>query len=287
MVHSMTAFARSTSETEHGHFTWEIRSVNSRYLEAFFRLPDAFRDLEPLLREQLKTNLSRGKVECSLRFQASNQQQSLKVNEELVKQLVHATDQIQAITGPGQALDPLELLQWPGVLSPEETDSKALQQSALAAFKDCLQQSLTGRAQEGAELAKLIQERLDKMHGLVAYVQENMPAALAAQKANIVERLGDLQQNLEPNRLEAEMVLLANKADVAEELDRINTHIQAVQNILIKDEPIGRHLDFMMQELNREANTLSSKSLTSGITQAAVDLKVLIEQAREQVQNIE
>lgn len=287
MVHSMTAFARSTSETEHGHFTWEIRSVNSRYLEAFFRLPDAFRDLEPLLREQLKTGLSRGKVECSLRFQPNNQQQSLKVNEELVKQLVQATDQIQAIIGPGQALDPLELLQWPGVLSPEKTDSKALQQSALAAFKDCLQQSLTGRAQEGAELAKLIQERLDKMHGLVEYVQENMPAALAAQKANIVERLGDLQQNLEPNRLEAEMVLLANKADVAEELDRINTHIQAVQSILKKDEPIGRHLDFMMQELNREANTLSSKSLTSGITQAAVDLKVLIEQAREQVQNIE
>ncbi len=287
MVQSMTAFARSTSETEHGHFTWEIRSVNSRYLEAFFRLPDAFRDLEPLLREQLKTNLSRGKVECSLRFQPSNQQQSLKVNEELLKQLVQATDQIQAITGPAQALNTLELLQWPGVLAPEKTDSKALQQSALAAFKDCLQQSLTGRIHEGTELAKLIQERLDKMHGLVEYVQENMPAALAAQKANIVERLGDLQQSLEPNRLEAEMVLLANKADVAEELDRINTHIQAVQNILIKDEPIGRHLDFMMQELNREANTLSSKSLTSGITQAAVDLKVLIEQAREQVQNIE
>ena len=287
MVHSMTAFARSTSETEHGHFTWEIRSVNSRYLEVHFRLPDAFRDLEPALREQLKTSLSRGKIECSLRFQANTQQQCLKVNEQLVKQLVSATDQIQHIIGPGQALDPLELLQWPGVLAPEEVDSKALQQSALAAFKECLQQSLAHRAKEGEELAKVIIQRLDKMHGLVEYVQENMPAALAAQKANIIERLGELQQSLDPNRLEAEMVLLANKADVAEEIDRLNTHILAVKDILKKNEPIGRHLDFMMQELNREANTLSSKSLTSGITQAAVDLKVLIEQAREQVQNIE
>lgn len=287
MVYSMTAFARSTSETEQGHFTWEIRSVNSRYLEAFFRLPDAFRDLEPLLREQLKTNLSRGKVESTLRFQPSHQQQNLQVDTELVHQLLQATDQIQSIIGPGQALDALEVLQWPGVLAAEKTDSKVLQQSALAAFKECLQKSLTTRAREGEEMAKHIQQRLDKMHDKIAYVQQNMPAALAAQRTNILERLGELQLNLEPNRLETELILLANKADVEEEIDRLNTHIQEVQRILKQDEPIGRHLDFMMQELNREANTLSSKSLTSGITQAAVDLKVLIEQAREQVQNIE
>lgn len=283
----MTAFARHSLETEHGNFTWEIRSVNSRYLEAFFRLPDAFRDLEPVLREQLKKNVSRGKIECSLRFQAHQQSQSLQVDTEFVHQLLQATDQVQSIIGPGQALDALEVLQWPGVLAPETTDSKARQQDALVAFKECVQNTLTTRAREGADMAQLIQQRLDKMQEQVAYVQQNMPAALAAQKANIIERLGDLQQSLDPNRLEAEMVLLANKADVAEEIDRLNTHIEAVEGILQKDGPIGRHLDFMMQELNREANTLSSKSLTTGITQAAVDLKVLIEQAREQVQNIE
>lgn len=287
MVYSMTAFARSTLETEQGHFTWEIRSVNSRYLEPTFRLAESFRDLEPALREQLKKHLSRGKVECTLRFQPSHQQQSLQVNTDLVHHLLQATDQVQSIIGPGQALDALEVLQWPGVLAAEKTDSKALQQDALAAFQQCLQKSLATRAREGEEMAKLIQQRLDKMHEKVAYVQQHMPAALAAQKANILERLGELQTSLEPSRLEAELVLLANKADVAEEIDRLNTHIQEVERILQQSEPIGRHLDFMMQELNREANTLSSKSLTTGITQAAVDLKVLIEQAREQVQNIE
>lgn len=287
MVFSMTAFARASRECAQGRFTWELRSVNSRYLEPHFRLPDAFRDLEPLLRERLRQRLSRGKVECGLRFQPIQSSERLSVNSAMVHELVRAADEVHAIIGPGNAMNVLDVLQWPGVLSSEEADSKLLQDVALQAFDDCLQQSLDARAREGAELAALIQQRLDTMRTIVASVQEQMPLALAAQRQQLLDKLAALQVQADPQRLETELVLLAQKADIAEELDRLNTHLQEVGRILQQQEPIGRRLDFMMQELNREANTLSSKSITTGITQAAVDLKVLIEQMREQVQNIE
>ncbi len=287
MVFSMTAFARAGSECPQGRFTWEIRSVNSRYLELHFRLPDAFRDLEPALRERLKKSLSRGKVECALRFQPLQGENKLSVNHELVHELNRAADEVHAIIGPGNAMNVLEVLAWPGVISSAETDGKALQQAALQAFDDCLRSSCDARAREGEELAALIRQRLEKMQQIVAAVSAAMPQALAAQRQQLADKIAELNITLDSSRLETEMVLLAQKADVAEELDRLNTHIQEVGRILSQDEPIGRRLDFMMQELNREANTLSSKSLTTSITQAAVDLKVLIEQMREQVQNIE
>lgn len=287
MVSSMTAFARISQESNFGRFTWEIRSVNSRYLEPIIRLPDTLRDLEPALRELLNQHLSRGKVECSLRFQAQQADARFNVNENLVHQLVQAADQVQAIIGPGQAIDVLEVLQWPGVLSHEEADSKKLKDAVLDTFKQALEQAQLARAREGQELAKLILQRMQQMKPLVAQVQQEMPAALVLQQQQLHQRLGELKEQLDPNRLEAEMLILAQKADVAEELDRLNTHIQEVERILKQNEPIGRRLDFMMQELNREANTLSSKALTTTITNAAVELKVLIEQAREQIQNIE
>jgi len=287
MVFSMTAFARAGSECPQGRFTWEIRSVNSRYLELHFRLPDAFRDLEPALRERLKKSLSRGKVEGALRFQPLQGENKLSVNHELVHELNRAADEVHAIIGPGNAMNVLEVLAWPGVISSAETDGKALQQAALQAFDDCLRSSCDARAREGEELAALIRQRLEKMQQIVASVAAAMPQALAAQRQQLADKIAELNITLDSSRLETEMVLLAQKADVAEELDRLNTHIQEVGRILSQDEPIGRRLDFMMQELNREANTLSSKSLTTSITQAAVDLKVLIEQMREQVQNIE
>ena len=287
MVFSMTAFARAGSECPQGRFTWEIRSVNSRYLELHFRLPDAFRDLEPALRERLKKSLSRGKVVCSLRFQPLQGENRLSVNHELVHELNRAADEVHAIIGPGNAMNVLEVLAWPGVISSAETDGKALQQAALQAFDDCLHSARDAREREGEELATLIRQRLEKMQQIVAAVSAAMPQALAAQRQQLDDKIADLKITLDSSRLETEMVLLAQKADIAEELDRLNTHIQEVGRILSQDEPIGRRLDFMMQELNREANTLSSKSLTTSITQAAVDLKVLIEQMREQVQNIE
>lgn len=287
MVFSMTAFARADGECPQGRFTWEIRSVNSRYLELHFRLPDAFRDLEPALRERLRQQLSRGKVECALRFQPTQSSERLQVNTHIVHELQRAADEVHAIIGPGNAMDVLKVLQWPGVLSSADTDSKALQATALQAFAECLQQSKNARAREGAELAALIQQRLVAMHRIVADVQQQMPAALATQRQQLLDKIAALSVSADPQRLETELVLLAQKADIAEELDRLSTHLQEVERILQAAEPIGRRLDFMMQELNREANTLSSKSLTTGITQAAVDLKVLIEQMREQVQNIE
>ena len=287
VVYSMTAFARNSSECEHGRFTWEIRSVNHRYLEPHFRLPEAFRDLEPHLRERLKKQLGRGKIECALRFQPTQGNAQLTVNSELVEQLNHAADQVHAIIGPGNALDALQILQWPGVLASEEVDGKALQAAALQAFDASLATLKDTRAREGADLAEMITSRLDKMNDIVAIVAEQMPEALAAQRQQLQTKLDELSGNLDNDRLEQEMVMLAQKADVAEELDRLNTHINEVKRILTSREPIGRRLDFMMQELNREANTLSSKSLTALITQHAVDLKVLIEQMREQVQNIE
>ncbi|MBE0482900.1 MAG: YicC family protein [Bacterioplanes sp.] len=287
MVYSMTAFARSTQEHPQARFTWEIRSVNSRYLETHFRLPDAFRDLEPHLRERLNRRLNRGKIECTLRYQALHSQPSLELNSDLVRQLNQAADQVHAIIGPGNAMNVLDILQWPGVIVSDQQDNKAQQQTALTAFDHALDELLDARAREGKELAQLIQQRLDKMQPLVQNVSEQMPAALQTQRQQLQQRLCELQQQLNPERLEQEMVILAQKADIAEELDRLHTHINEVARILTQQEPIGRRLDFMMQELNREANTLSSKSLNASITQAAVELKVLIEQMREQVQNIE
>lgn len=286
-VYSMTAFARSSGECPQGRFTWELRSVNHRYLEPHFRLPDAFRDLEPHLRERLKKQLGRGKVECALRFQPLQGDAKLTVNTELVEQLNHAADLVHSVIGPGNALDALQILQWPGVLNNEEVDGKALQQAALEAFDASLTTLKETRAREGANLAEMISSRLEKMSEIVSLVTTDMPQALAAQRQQLQTKLDELSGELNSDRVEQEMVMLAQKADVAEELDRLNTHINEVKRILNSNEPIGRRLDFMMQELNREANTLSSKSLTATITQHAVDLKVLIEQMREQVQNIE
>ena len=287
MVFSMTAFARTTAESTNGRFTWEIRSVNSRYLEPHFRLPDALRDIEPALREQLKKHLNRGKVECFLRYHPTTSQGQMKINEDLVHELNAAADAVHAIIGPGNTMNVLEVLKWPGVISAEESDSKVISQQAVSAFADCVSSLKDIRQREGEELGKLISQRIERIAEIVSDVQQQLPAALEAQRQQLLERFKELAVSVDEDRLETEMVMLAQKADVAEELDRLNTHVNEVKRILTMDEPIGRRLDFMMQELNREANTLSSKSLTTGITQAAVDLKVLIEQMREQVQNIE
>lgn len=289
MTHSMTAFARLNRDTALGRFNLEMRSVNSRFLESTFRLPDSLRDAEPALRELLQKRISRGKVETSIRFAPATKASSAQINPDAVYQFLQMVDKVQAIIGPGQALNVMDVLQWPGVMNQEveETDSKALSEQVLALYSELLDSYQTAREREGAALAALLTQRLSRMSDLTAQVQVLMPQALAAQHELLKARLADFLQHLEPNRLEAEMVLLAQKADVAEEIDRLNTHIHEVKRTLSLNEPIGRKLDFMMQELNREANTLSSKALTTGITQAAVELKVLIEQMREQVQNIE
>ncbi len=287
MVHSMTAFARSEQAGTHGTLSWEIRSVNHRYLEPHLRLPEAFRDLEGQVRDALRKGLSRGKVECTLRFAEESQRSSLQVDRERASQLIAVAESVAALIRQPAAIDPLQVLGWPGVLVADAADPQALNQSALELFHKALAQLKEGRRREGAELAKLLEERLDSILAEVATLREQVPQMLAAQRQKILDRFNEMAAELDPQRLEQEMVLLAQKSDAAEELDRLSTHVGEVQRVLKAGGAAGRRLDFLMQELNREANTLGSKAFDPRSTQAAVNLKVLIEQMREQVQNIE
>lgn len=289
MTRSMTAFARQEAEHAWGSLVWEIRSVNHRYLEPHLRLPESLRDLEGALREQLRKNLSRGKVECTLRFHPEAQAQQLTVNTEFAKELIAAADQVAALglSGNTQPLNPLDLLRWPGVLQDAQIDMDEVKAAALALFADALDDLSSGRAREGKELSALIEQRLVAISEIVTEVRSKLPQILQAQRDNLRARLDEFKGELDEGRVEQEMVLLAQKADVDEEMDRLNTHVQEVRRILKQKGPVGRRLDFLMQELNREANTLSSKSIVAETTQCAVELKVLIEQMREQIQNIE
>jgi len=287
MVHSMTAFARNEQATAHGTLSWELRSVNHRYLEPHLRLPEAFRDLEGAVREALRQGLSRGKVECTLRFAEESAGKPLQVDADRARQLIAAAEQVAALIQQPAPLNPLEVLAWPGVLVADSADPQALNAAALKLFDQALGELKAGRAREGAELAKLLNDRLDSMLDEVAALRELVPQMLAGQRAKIETRFAEMQAELDPQRLEQELVLLAQKSDVAEELDRLSTHVSEVRRVLKAGGAAGRRLDFLMQELNREANTLGSKAFDTRSTQAAVNLKVLIEQMREQVQNIE
>ena len=287
MIHSMTAFARAEQANANGTLSWELRSVNHRYLEPHLRLPESFRDLEGAVREALRNGLSRGKVECTLRFSDDNAGKALQVNLERAAQLVAAAETVAGLIKNPAALNPLEVLAWPGVLVADAADPQALNQSALALFIQALNELKKGREREGAELAKLLNERLDSILEQVAALRELVPQMLAGQRQKILDRCAEMQAELEPQRLEQELVLLAQKSDVAEELDRLSTHVNEVRRVLKTGGQAGRRLDFLMQELNREANTLGSKAFDTRSTNAAVNLKVLIEQMREQVQNIE
>lgn len=283
----MTAFARQAGNCDAGQLVWELRSVNHRYLEPGFKLPEALRSLEPELRERLRGRLGRGKVECALRLQSRQAARGLQVDAELARSVIRAAEEIAAgISGPAP-IDPLAILQWPGVIAEAADQDDLLHATAITAFEQALEQLVASRRQEGAELARLITQRLQQVEQTVTTVRADLPGILARQRERLQERLAAFRTELDPQRLEQEMALLAQKADVDEELDRLQTHVSEVRRVLQRGGPCGRRLDFLMQELNREANTLSSKSLTSSTTQAAVELKVLIEQMREQVQNIE
>jgi uncharacterized protein (TIGR00255 family) len=287
MTLSMTAFARTDTQTELGTYSWEIRSVNSRYLELHFRLPDVLRSIEGPLREQLRNSLTRGKVECSLKFTANQAQQSLSINEDLVAQINQAADQVHGVIGPGNALSALEILKWPGVISQGNLDLEAASQESLTAFEAALTQLIEMRKREGQALNAFIHQRLDGIAEQVKKVRAILPEILTTQRNNLKAKLAELVDKVDPDRIEQEMVILLQKADVDEELDRLEAHLEEVTRILKQKGAIGRRLDFMMQELNREANTLSSKSISHLTTQISVELKVLIEQMREQIQNIE
>ncbi|AYN92727.1 MULTISPECIES: YicC/YloC family endoribonuclease [Pseudomonas] len=287
MVHSMTAFARVERAGVYGTLSWELRSVNHRYLEPHLRLPEAFRDLEGSVREALRQGLSRGKVECTLRFSEENAAPSLQIDEQRAGQLIAAAERLASMIQQPALIDPMTVLSWPGVLISQSADPQALNAEAKALFAAALDELKAGRNREGAELARLIEERLQAILVEVAALRELIPEMLAAQRQKILDRFAELSLEADPQRLEQELVMLAQKSDVAEELDRLTTHVGEVSRVLKAGGAAGRRLDFLMQELNREANTLGSKAFDPRSTQAAVNLKVLIEQMREQVQNIE
>ena len=288
MANSMTAFARSELSTDQGNLAWELRSVNHRYLEVTLRLPEAFRELEGPLRELLRKQVARGKVECTLRFNPAEQQSSeLSLNQPLLDQLIRTTEQLGARLHNAGPINPLELLAWPGVVLGEKTDQGDLVKQARSLFDQALKELKEHRAREGAELKQLIIERLDNISDRTAILREMMPTLLTAHRQELIDRFNDAKLELDSTRVEQEIVLLAQKIDVAEELDRLDTHVIETRRVLDSKDAIGRRLDFLMQEFNREANTLGSKAIDTRSTQAAVDLKVFIEQMREQIQNIE
>ncbi len=288
MIRSMTSFARREAQGEWGGVQLELRSVNHRYLELNLRLPEELRLLEPKIRERLNQRLGRGKVDCSVRFQAATAQSAeLAINEELVKQLAHASREVDAILYNAAPVNSLEVLQWPGVLQAPALDEERLRSETLALLDQAIDEMTEDRGREGEKLKAIILQRCDAAEVVVQGVRERLPEVLSAVRARLSERLAELRAEVNEERLEQELVITAQKLDVDEEMDRLQTHLDEVRNVLQSDKPVGRRLDFLMQELNREANTLGSKSADTETTRASVELKVLIEQMREQVQNIE
>jgi len=288
MIRSMTAFARQPIECEWGVGAWEIRSVNSRYLETNFRLPEAYRYLEFRFRELIRSHLQRGKVDVSLKVEAPAEVEgALQINHALARQLLSAHEALQQLAGIEQAPNLTRLLSYPGVLAAAEVDSEQVEQALLTLLQQAVTQLIAAREREGQSMVQIITARLDAIDKLVEKVRAQMPAIMQWQRERLLTRFEEARLEVDEQRLEQELVLVAQKIDVDEELDRLQTHVNEVRRLLKKGGPCGRRLDFLMQELNREANTLGSKSINAETTAASVELKVLIEQMREQIQNIE
>lgn len=288
MIYSMTAYARKEVKGDWGTAVWEIRSVNQRYLETYFRLPEQFRGLEPVLRERFRQRLARGKVECHLRFEANPAAKSeLNINEALANQVIKAANQIMHMTGELSRINPFQIMQWPGVMETPEQDMDSINKALLAGFDDAIVEFIDARGREGDNMKALIEQRLTAISEEVVKVRARMPEILQWQRERLLNKFEEAKIELDATRVEQELILLAQKSDVAEELDRLDSHIKETRNVLKKGGACGRKLDFMMQEFNRESNTLASKSISTDITASGVELKVLIEQMREQIQNIE
>ncbi|MCF6255003.1 MAG: YicC family protein [Gammaproteobacteria bacterium] len=288
----MTAFSRQEGDTENGHLVWELRSVNHRFSEVSLRLPEELRFLEPKIREQVAKCIKRGKIDATLRFQTTNQSvdnesPALEIDKALVEKLAHVTREIDQLLYNAAPINALEILQWPGVLKAPEKNTQQLVADAQVLLEAALVDLLDSRAREGEKLKAVIEARCVAIDAQVKIVTERLPEILRATRERLEKRLAEIQGELDPARLEQEVVLLLNKADVDEEIERLKAHVDEVRRVLTQDEPVGRRLDFLMQELNREANTLGSKSVHTDTTAVSVELKVLIEQMREQIQNIE
>lgn len=288
MLKSMTAFARQQFAAEWGNVTWEIKSVNQRFLEPNFRMPESFRHLEFELRNVLRKRLNRGKLDCTLRIEMNPKHAGrMKLDQEMAQQLLTAHEELQVLAQDNQSADLVQLMRWPGLLQQDESDTDTMEKDVKQAFSQAVDQLIEVRQREGEALSEIIEQRLTGISAEVEKVSKHMPQVIQWQRDRIQNRFEEAKVELEAERLEQEMVFLAQKVDVAEEIDRLNTHVTECLRLLKDKGPVGRRLDFLMQEFNREANTLGSKSINADITNSAVEVKVLIEQMREQVQNIE
>lgn len=288
MLHSMTGFARQAGESPVGTLTWEVRAVNHRYLDVQFRLPEELRPKESDLRQQVAACLKRGKIECSLHFRpAISDAAELNLNHELVQQIRTKIAELSGLLPETRAIDPVDILRWPGVVTETEVETDPLFEEASRLLANTLSALGKMRVSEGERIAQMIESRCADIMTISASVRKRMPDVLSAIRTRQQERIAKLDVEADPARLETELALIANKLDVDEELDRLVSHISEIREVIAIDEPVGRRLDFLMQELNREANTLGSKSADTETTKATIELKVLIEQMREQIQNVE
>jgi len=288
MLHSMTGFARESVETTLGTLTWEIRAVNHRYLDVQFKLPEDLRPKEQAFRQQASTILGRGKVECGLFFRrAADQQSEMQIDTDLVALIGARISEVSAKLPATAAVNPVEILRWPGVMQQPEVDAEPLFDEASTLLDTALQAIDSMRLSEGQRIAEMLESRCAEIAAIAVSVRARMPEVLAASRLKQKARIEKLDVEADPARLEVELALIAQKIDVDEELDRLESHLVEIRDALADKKPVGRRLDFLMQELNREANTLGSKSADTETTKAAVDLKVLIEQMREQIQNVE
>ena len=288
MLHSMTGFARQSAETAIGTLAWELRAVNHRYLDLQFRLPDQLRPHEPAFRQQVARVLHRGKIECGLYFRgAFDRQAEMQLDTELVALLGTRIGELSRTLPDVTPASAMDILRWPGVIRQPEVGTESLLAEAGALLNVTLEAVASMRASEGGRIAAMLESRLADIAALADSVKARMPKVLAATRAKQRERIDKLEVEADPARLEIELALVTQKLDVAEEIDRIDSHVAEIRKIMQRKEPVGRRLDFLMQELNREANTLASKSADTETTKAAVELKVLIEQMREQIQNVE
>jgi uncharacterized protein (TIGR00255 family) len=288
MIKSMTAFAREELAAPWGNAIWEVRTVNFRYLDVNARLPEDFRGMETMVREKVAGRLGRGKVDCTLRYHAqANLSSQLKIDRALVEQLMTASHEIDTLLGCESTLRSLDLLRWPGVIETTPPDLDVVSSAVTALLETALDGVVAMREREGEKISALIDSRCVQVQDIAQRVSAALPEIQTAMRERIRQRLSEVSDQLDADRVETEMVVFANRMDVSEELDRLAIHVSEVQRMLGEEKSTGRRLDFLMQELNREANTLGSKSVDTQMTSASVDLKVLIEQMREQIQNIE
>jgi uncharacterized protein (TIGR00255 family) len=288
MIRSMTAFSRQASETANGLLTLELRSVNHRFSEAAVRLPEELRFIEAAVRERISSRISRGKIDCNLRYQTPDMEHSgVEIDHALIRVLTQAATEIEAQMTHAAPMKAVDLMRWPGVLKAPERDMEAVGAEAMVVLDQALDELISTREREGEQLKLALLSRCNGIEEQLVILKERLPEVLSAARQRLQDRMAELKQNVDAERLEQEVVLLANKSDIAEEIDRLETHIKEVRRVLDQDQPMGRRLDFLMQELNREANTIGSKSIDATTTQCSVELKVCIEQMREQVQNIE